>query len=82
MQAWDIVLINRARPSDFLSDSRLRVSLPSGNIRARLIQTGGEFDVYFVDTVFFDNDCDQQYVKQSLIDHDGFPSNIRVKRVR
>ena len=82
MQAWDIVLINRARPSDFLSDSRLSVSLPSGNIRARLIQTGGEFDVYFVDTVFFDNDCDQQYVKQSLVDHDGFPSNIRVKRAR
>ena len=82
MQAWNVVLINRARPCDFHSDPRIRVSLPSGDIWARLIQTGAEHDVYSVDTVFFDNDCDSQYVKRSLIDHDGFPSNIAVNKAR
>lgn len=34
-----------------------------------------------IDCVFFNNDCDASYVKQSLISHDGYDANIRVRRV-
>ena len=44
----------------------------------------GEFHVVTesrnIDTVFFDADCDKEYVRTSLIDHDGYPSNILVYR--
>ena len=32
------------------------------------------------DTVFFDDDCDAEYVRESLINHDGYFCNIRVQR--
>jgi DNA-binding MltR family transcriptional regulator len=44
------------------------------------------FDVYWkgklVDTVFFNDDCDAEYVKQSLVDHDGYQPDINVKEVK
>lgn len=30
------------------------------------------------DQVFFDKTCDEEYVRTSLINHDGYPSTIRV----
>jgi len=43
-----------------------------------------EWNVYLdnvqIDTVFFNDDCDAEYVKQSLIDHDGYDSGITVKK--
>lgn len=33
-----------------------------------------------IDTVFCNDTCDIEYVKKSLIEHDGYPSNIVVKR--
>ena len=36
---------------------------------ARLIKT---------DTVFYDEDCDAEYVKFSLVNHDGYNPNITV----
>ena len=41
-----------------------------------------KFDVYLngkvIDTVFFDNNCDSEYVRTSLIDHDGYNHRIEV----
>ena len=34
--------------------------------------------LYYVDTVFFTSDCDAEYVRKSLIIHDGFPATIVV----
>jgi hypothetical protein len=31
-----------------------------------------------IDIVFFDDDCDQDYVLRALIDHDGYPADISV----
>ena len=33
-----------------------------------------------IDTVFFMKNCDADYVRRSLIDHDGYDSRIRVVR--
>jgi hypothetical protein len=33
-----------------------------------------------IDTVFFDDNCDREYVRQSLITHDGYSQNIQVLR--
>jgi hypothetical protein len=33
-----------------------------------------------INEVFFDDDCDADYVKSSLINHDGFDPNITVRR--
>lgn len=35
-----------------------------------------------IDTVFFDKDCDKDYVLRSLINHDGYDPAIKVSRVR
>lgn len=44
------------------------------------------WDVYsnsrLIDTVFFDKDCDEWYVKNSLINHDGYPSGILIFRCK
>lgn len=32
-----------------------------------------------IDTVFFDRDCDKDYVLDSLINHDGYHPNIKIK---
>lgn len=44
------------------------------------------FDVYrcvdghyrLYDSVFFTEDCDPEYVRDSLVNHDGYPADIRV----
>lgn len=33
-----------------------------------------------IDTVFYDTNCDADYVRRSLIDHDGYDSGINVRR--
>jgi len=33
-----------------------------------------------IDTVFYTQDCDSEYVRTSLIDHDGYPWNIVVRK--
>jgi len=41
------------------------------------------WDVYhnenLIDIVFFDDDCDEWYVKKALIEHDGYPLDILVE---
>ena len=34
----------------------------------------------WIDTVFFQADMDAEDVKRSLVEHDGYSSNIRLKR--
>jgi hypothetical protein len=34
--------------------------------------------LYYVDTVYFTKDCDDEHVRLSLIRHDGFSRNIIV----
>ena len=31
-------------------------------------------------TVFYDADCDEDYVKRGLIEHDGYNPNIKISR--
>ena len=33
-----------------------------------------------VDTVWYTKDCDADYVRRSLVDHDGYDTNITVRR--
>lgn len=33
-----------------------------------------------IDTVFYNRDCDAEYVRASLIDHDGYDARITVRR--
>ena len=35
-----------------------------------------------IDTVYFTVDCDVDYVRRSLIDHDGYPSDIHVQEAK
>ena len=35
---------------------------------------------YHLDTVFYMKGCDCEYVRRSLIEHDGYPFDIVVKR--
>lgn len=35
-----------------------------------------------IDTVFYDKDCDQSYVRNGLINHDGYDSRIKVFKRR
>ena len=34
----------------------------------------------WIDTVFYTPDCDAEYVRQSLINHDGYDFRIQVKK--
>lgn len=47
---------------------------PSKNGRYRLGDTGMRYDK--IDTVFFNPDCDGDYVRDSLINHDGYHPDI------
>lgn len=42
------------------------------------------WNVYFsgklFDTVWFTTDCDKGYVYNSLVNHDGYPADIRVRK--
>jgi hypothetical protein len=33
-----------------------------------------------IDTVFYNNNCDAEYVKKGLIEHDGYNPNIEVRK--
>jgi hypothetical protein len=33
-----------------------------------------------IDTVWYSKDCDSEYVRTSLINHDGYPQNIVVRK--
>lgn len=35
-----------------------------------------------IDTVFYDKNCDKDYVLRGLIDHDGYDPRIIVRRAR
>ena len=35
-----------------------------------------------IDTVFYDSDCKADYVLRGLVEHDGYPCDIRVKCVK
>ena len=37
-------------------------------------------DGTLIDTVFYSPDCDAEYVRRGLIDHDGYNSAITVRR--
>lgn len=41
------------------------------------------WDVYvndqLIDTVFFDESCDEDYVYRALVEHDGYDPDIEVK---
>lgn len=34
----------------------------------------------FIDKVFYTSDCDAEYVKKSLVEHDGYNPSITVRR--
>ena len=80
-QAWDVLLKVKNESYDKM-DSVIKVRLPFTTVNARLIQHSMGYDFYLVDTVFFDADIDRRQVRKSLIDHDGYPSNIVVDRAR
>lgn len=33
-----------------------------------------------IDSVPYDDDCDKEYVKTGLINHDGYPADIEVRK--
>lgn len=35
-----------------------------------------------IDTVFFNRDCDSEYIRKSLINHDGYNDAIVVRKAR
>ena len=35
-----------------------------------------------IDTVFYDDDCDADYVRRGLVDHDGYNPAITIRRDR
>lgn len=37
-------------------------------------------DDELIDTVFYDADCDEDYVKRGLINHDGYDPRIEVTK--
>lgn len=51
-----------------------KLSQPNARSRAWEVQRG----IHLIDTVFFTPDCDAEYVRKSLIEHDGYPTDIRV----
>lgn len=37
---------------------------------------------FLIDSVPYEKDCDAEYVRKSLIQHDGYPDNIKVRKAR
>lgn len=35
---------------------------------------------FCIDSVPYEKGCDAEYVRKSLIEHDGYPDNIRVRK--
>lgn len=54
------------------------VYVPDPEGEARVEVPGGEEQCREIDIVFYDNDCDEDYVLRGLINHDGYPSDIIV----
>ena len=50
--------------------------LPEPNQRCRAWEV--QLGIYQIDTVFFSPECDAEYVRNSLIEHDGYPAGIMV----
>ena len=52
------------------------------NTKGKIMRSKG-WDVYLngklIDTVFFDVDCDKDYVYRALVEHDGYPPGIEVR---
>jgi hypothetical protein len=70
MKVWDVFLIDR-------SELRLeRAEVFASWSHARLLSTTTEYDKWFIDTVFFDKSMSYKEVRNDLINHDGYPSNI------
>lgn len=44
-------------------------------------EVNGQRKWYHIDTVWFTSQCDADYVKRSLINHDGYPADIEVQKV-
>lgn len=40
----------------------------------------GEYKDDLIDSVFFDSDLDEKYVRDSLINHDGYASDITIEK--
>lgn len=40
--------------------------------------TGPDGEVEVIDEVPYDSDCDREYVRRGLIEHDGYPSDVIV----
>lgn len=49
------------------------VYMPKGN-------SGFKYEL--IETVYFNNDCDADYVRKSLINHDGYSRHIIVEEVK
>lgn len=64
MKAWDVYM-----PSSKYSNEHI-CGLPE-------LECGSWREI---DTVFFDDNCDREYVRQSLIVHDGYSQNIQILR--
>ena len=77
MQAWDVLL---KVPPEYDTDSVFTVQLPHAKIEAHLMKSGVDHDYFLIDTVFYNEGIDRQEVRLSLINHDGYPSNIVVEK--
>ena len=54
--------------------------LPKANDRSRTWEV--QLGFHHIDTVYFTPDCDAEYVRKSLIEHDGYPEGIMVSLSR
>jgi hypothetical protein len=84
MKAWDVCLFVTASNDPHESGAVLK-DIEKEYPGAQYSQIGGwlherdaRVDYILIDTVFFDDDCDRDYVKRSLINHDDYPTNIKV----
>jgi len=75
-QAWDVVVV---QPSNWKIQS-IEVELPFSTLTGHLTMTKNDNDYFWIDTVFYDQNCDRDLITQSLIEHDGYPSNIKLYR--
>ena len=66
-----------------------KMSLVNGSVTKELIMQA--WNVYvrteschckLFDTVFFNKDCDKDYVRDSLINHDNYPTNIVIRKAK
>ena len=46
------------------------------------LPTNNALRYMLIDTVYFIDQCDAEYVKVSLIDHDGYSNDIEVEEVK